>query len=634
MDYRYWNIIDELPESGYKAAAGIGEVLGISEKTVRTRIHDLGNLLEGSGAEIEPKPRYGYSLKVRDRQRWEEFCRGRYERKEEVPSDSNERVEYILAMFLNQPGYIKLETLSEFLFVSTKTLTNELKQVEYILRHFDIRLIRRPHYGICAEGKEFHKRCCILQNFYLSQNPFWGIPKKQEAEVGRIAESLLGLSKAAGIKFAETSFQNTVLYIYLSISRMRKKLYITEEIPPEASLDVEKEMGIARELYREAGDKNMAVPEGEIFYAGIYIAGKRILGNEKGNQGNIVASEKIDGLISRILEEVYLTYQVDLREDLNLRIMLIQHLRPMEIRLKYGIPVEFNMEEDIKGKYFLAYTMAQLAVKALSEAYGKELPENEMLCIAMYFAMALEEQKSPVKRKNHILLVCVSGKASSRMLAYRFQKEFGEYIESLSVCGMYEFEHMDLTDTDFIFTTVPIYKSIAVPILEIHDFLGNSDIMSVRHFLQEGDLSFLNHFYRKELFFSEVPGEDRAEVIHELCMRIGQAAKLPEGFEESVLLREQYGATDFGNLAAIPHPCRIMTEETLVAVAVLKKEITWSVNPVRVVILTSLKEEKSDETQKFYDITAKFLSDKDAVASLVKDPSFETFGKLVTALKR
>jgi len=109
---------------------------------------------------------------------------------------------------------------------------------------------------------------------------------------------------------------------------------------------------------------------------------------------------------------------------------------------------------------------------------------------------------------------------------------------------------------------------------------------------------------------------------------------IPDGFEESVLEREEFGATDFGNLAAIPHPRYVMTRETVVAVAVLEKPILWSSNMVQLVVLTSLNEEDDEETQQFYEVTAAFLSDKEAVEALIREPVFENFEKKITALKR
>ena len=41
-----------------------------------------------------------------------------------------DRFHYLLALFLRDENYHKIETLSETLWVSTKTLSNELRQVE------------------------------------------------------------------------------------------------------------------------------------------------------------------------------------------------------------------------------------------------------------------------------------------------------------------------------------------------------------------------------------------------------------------------------------------------------------------------------------------------------------------------
>ncbi len=633
MDNRLWLILDGLSQE-YKTSKQIGEELGISEKTVRTRLRELEKEISGKGAKVCSKPRYGYRLEVDEPEIWNQFKGGRYKEQRGVPVDSRERVEYMLALFLNRPDYRKLEDLSEFLYVSQKTLTNELKRVEYILDCFDLKLERKPYYGIRAEGKEFNKRCCMLENFYLPKNlkSLWEVHGKREKENDIIGGILLELTREYGMRFTEIAFQNTVLYISLSISRMKKGMFIEEDVQPEKQ--VGREMELVEKLYERLVSPELKVPPVEIHFTGAYIAGRRILELDREYGENAVATKEMDNLISEILEEIFLTYSLELRDNLNLRIMLIQHLIPMEIRIRYDIPVENVPDHQVKEKYILAYSMAQLAATILSKHYKEEMPEDEVACIAMYFAMALDEQKMLKKRRNRILLVCISGKASSRLLKYRFQREFEEYIESLQICGMHELEQVDLREIDFIFTTVPIFKKVSVPIMEIHDFLESGEIMSIRHFLQVGDMEFLNKFYRRELFFSDVSGSNREEAIHEICVRMAQVVWIPEGFEESVLEREQFGATDFGNLAAIPHPRYSMTKETVVAVAVLRQPVFWSSNQVQLVILTSLKEVDDEDTQKFYEITAEFLSDKEAVEGLIKEPVFENFEKRITALKR
>ncbi len=484
MENRLWVLLDVLSEE-YKTSKQLGEELGVSEKTVRTRIRELEEAIEGCGALICSKPRYGYCIRVEEPGGWEAFKAKRYKDESRIPLDSGERVDYMLALFLNRPDYRKLEDLSDFLYVSSKTLTNELKRVEYILECFSLRLERKPYYGIRAVGLEFDKRCCILQNFYLPKKSFWIHGERYEQEQDVIAGALLELTRKYDMRFTEIAFQNTVLYISLSISRMKKGFFIGRTMSPIPDRRIRREAELAAKLYErldvEAVHK-IHMPWEEIYLTGVYIAGRRILNLDRDSgENNLVATAQIDSLVSRILEEIYIGYGVELREDLNLRIMLIQHLIPMEIRVRYNIPVENVPDRQIKEKYMLAYSMAQMAAAQMTEHYKREMPEDEVLCMALYFAMALEEKKTMRKKKNRILLVCVSGKASSRLLQYRFQREFGEYIDSLEICSVHELEQVDFKQVDFGFTTVPIYRKVSVPIMEIHDFLESGEIMSIRH---------------------------------------------------------------------------------------------------------------------------------------------------------
>lgn len=629
MNYRLWEILDHLTESEYKKAEYLGEKIGASEKTIRTRIKELNESITPYGAKVIARPRYGYCLKITDNQIWDEFVKSRYQKKDVIPADSKERTDYLLAVFLNRTEYVKLEELSEFLFISAKTLSNELKKVEYILEQFEIVLVKKPHYGIRASGKEFDKRRCILQNFYKISGSFLGMNEEQEKLTKTIAEKLLFHIREYQVKFSEMAFQDTVLYLYVSITRMRKGIYIQEQKLDE-EMKEQKEFLLVRSLYQELLKKeNFIAAEVEIYYAGIFISGKQFIDGAPEYSSNFVISEKTDKLVTEILEEIYAAYNIELRDDLNLRFRLIQHLMPMEIRLKYGILIEQSIAEEVKKKYFLSYTMAQQAAGILAKAFEKEISEEETACLALYFSLSLEEKKIQEKRKKNILLVCVSGKASSQLLMYHFKNEFEEYIQSLHVCGMYEFENYDLKDVDFIFTTVPIYKKVSVPIMEIHDFLESGEIIMIRNVLRVGNFSFLEKFYAPKHFYTDIEGTTREEVLLEICRKIGEQTKLPEGFYEAVMERETIGATDFGNMAAIPHPCRIMTEETIVAVAILKSPINWSTHMVQVVILTSLSAKKDEDTQKFYEVTTKFLSDKVAVTSLVENPRYEHLNTLL-----
>ncbi len=153
-----------LSEHEYQTAEALGESLGVSSKTVRNQLKNLNELLSDFGVYVESKHGTGYRLVVEDTERRKEL-EAMMQKKElqesGIPNSSEERVEYLLEYLLNTDGYVKLDELSEMLYISKKTLTGNLKEVENLLKEYHLCLQRKPNYGIRVEGREFDRRLCI-----------------------------------------------------------------------------------------------------------------------------------------------------------------------------------------------------------------------------------------------------------------------------------------------------------------------------------------------------------------------------------------------------------------------------------------------------------------------------------------
>ena len=241
--------------------------------------------------------------------------------------------------------------------------------------------------------------------------------------------------------------------------------------------------------------------------------------------------------------------------------------------------------------------------------------------------MALEERENQAEKKN-VLLVCASGRVSSQMLLYQLKKEFGNYLDQVFVCNVYELEDFDLTGVDYVFATVPIYREVPVPDIEIHDFLEYGDLLAARRTLENGDRQFLLEFYRREFFFPHVKGSTREAVIEEMCREIRRYYPLPEEFASSVLEREELGATDYGNQVAIPHPSRVIVDRNIVAAAVLEEPVKWSGNQVRLVVLVALTNSMEERVQRFYEITSRVLLSPEKVGEIIGSRRYETLLKV------
>jgi len=373
----------------------------------------------------------------------------------------------------------------------------------------------------------------------------------------------------------------------------------------------------------------IADTQAEMMYIAVFIAGRRILGDESKLQANPVVMKAVNELSALLLDCIQRVYNLNFRENLNVRIALYNHLATFHIRMMYGIPMPNPILDEVKQNYPFAFAIAQRAMVELEQFYQRKIPEDETGYFAIILEMALESLKENIEKKN-ILLVCMTGKSSSRFLAFRFRNEFEVYINRLDVCSMYEFEQYDLHDTDYVFTTVPLHTAAKIPIYEISNFLDESDILQVRRKLEQGSVDFLRRYYRQELFFPHIQAGTREEALRQICHQMAQVYPVPEEeFCASVLAREQMGGTDFGNNVAIPHPEECFVKENVVCVAILDKPIRWSANTVQLVILAAIYDSASAQAQKFYQLTSSLISDRVRVKRIIAKQEYEHFMKLL-----
>ena len=435
LDAKLADLLEGLSESEYVPSQALAGHCGISDRTVRTRVQELREELERNGATIESRQRYGYCLVVQDRQKYQIWLKDEHARMQEaVPNTVEDRFHYLLALFLRDENYHKIETLSETLWVSTKTLSNELRQVEFALGHYNLTIERKPHYGMRVTGSEFDKRKCCMD--YLIQSCYAEERAKTKL-TPRIGEVLLDVILRQRIKFSEAAFQNIVSYLYIACLRGREGNVI-RQAPENQQLRVRntQEYSVAQTLVQKLREVEVEIADtqAEMMYIAVFIAGRRILGDESKLQANPVVMKAVNELSALLLDCIQRVYNLNFRENLNVRIALYNHLATFHIRMMYGIPMPNPILDEVKQNYPFAFAIAQRAMVELEQFYQRKIPEDETGYFAIILEMALESLKENIEKKN-ILLVCMTGKSSSRFLAFRFRNEFEVYINRLdAVC--------------------------------------------------------------------------------------------------------------------------------------------------------------------------------------------------------
>ncbi len=613
----------------YRTAAQLSRLLGVSEKTVRLGIHELNDQSQVHGAEVTSKARYGYRLNILDPEKLQTYQRN-FEESQRVPENAQERSEYLLVYLLQRQDYVKLEELCDFIYVSKTTLSACLKTVEATLRRYNLSIERRPNYGLKVQGEETGIRH-LLSDHFIKRHSLRDVDiSHQQAEVSWLAAQVQRLLTKYDVHLSEMAFENFVNYAYVACKRMRGGFFLN--MPKENRMELGiKEQAFLEELLVKLEDQyDIDIPPDEEQYLLLYLAGKRMIGNVVENDSNFIIHEETDRLAVEMLKLVGREYHIEFQNNFEMRMTLNQHLVPFDVRIRYDIPLKNPILEEIKKKYSLAYQMAIVGGKVLRDHYQKEISEDELGYFALIFQLALEKWQTP--GHSSILVVCSTGKGTSRLLKFKYEQEFADFLKDIYVCDLLGLETFDLTKIDYIFTTVPITRKVNVPIVEVGMFLGEDDIRRVTEVLKFGsNEDIIRRYYGPERFFSHVKTESKEETLRWLCDIIGKQEQVDDNFYELVLERETYVQMDYGNLIALPHPNQIASEESFAYVAVLEEPIEWNNLKVQVVILISIgrSADKEKERQRFYETTARFALSEEAVSRLLENPEYENLARLL-----
>lgn len=618
-DIKLIDIIDAHPDID---PVDLAERFSVSDRSVRTYVRKTNEAL-GSCAQIEKRRGGGYSLRVLNASAFAALrARDAHAGQDAVPTTPEARVDYLLNDLLSRADWITVDDLASILFVSRNVITSDLRQVAATLERFGLVLEKRPHYGIRVTGPEMSRRLC-LANLTLDCIIGTGGSASLDVIARCVSESLA----EEDFQINSAAYQNLLVHIAVAVERIRANCYVPMEpehlermrSTPEYLIAKKVAAAVERELAAE-------LPEEEIGYIAIHLAGKQTLYTPGSDaDANLVISDEVWNVVSRMLEMVWNAFHFDFRNDLELRMNLARHIVPLSVRLRYRMRIDNPLLSDIKQRFPVAYSMALESSCILAEEYGNALSEDEVGYIALAFALAIERQKSERPRKN-ILVVCASGQGSARLLEWRYRQEFGTWLDRIETCDVAHVASRDLTGIDYVFTTVPLERKLPVPVCEVKYFLDDEDVNSVRRILsgEAAAAAPLAAYFDERLFLGALDAEDKDGALDALCARVAEVHDVPGDFRALVQRREELAQTCFGDLVAMPHPVTPVTTSTFVAVAVLNHPVSWNGQEVRAVFLVSVSSLRDQKLDAFYRGMARLLTSREAIQKLVSNPDFAT----------
>lgn len=617
LSKREKQILIYLEDESFLSAQSIANKLGISSRTVRSDIVSINQKMNGI-AEIVSFSGVGYQLCIKDENSYRKTLN---QSQQDIPETPEDRVNYILSLFLKQDGYIKVEDLAHKLYQSERTVSLDLQEVRNRIAKYNLKIINRPKYGMLLQGDEKKQReleSDVLQ--YTKQ-------KQQELRQEKIADILKNVLAEHDFILTEFAFTNLVMHLSITIDRIRqdKLIYMSEDSFNE--LKDSKVYLIAEDIAHsiETGF-NCVIPESECAYISMHLLGKRLHSTNE----NTVIPREYSVFVHNQLDHLSEEYHIDFAKDLNLQLALSVHMIPLAYRMKYDLRMKNPLLDQIKTNYTHAYIIAKTFSHALSDYFKKSLSQDEIGYLALHFNLSMEKELKDIRKKN-VILVCATGLGTAKLLEHQYREQFGNYLNTLVCCDAGSLANQNYNDIDFIFTTVPIHVPVPVPVIEVGFILDHSQINKIESSMNE--VSSMEKYFRNELFFCDLEADTPKEAIRFLIHEAEKFHSLPENFETLVMQREELFPTAFDNGVSLPHPYKVCTQETFGCVALFKEPILWGDKPVKMVFLISLSNIDDADIQKFYGRLSKLLVSDTLLNEVYTKKSFTALLEILNSLE-
>ncbi|WP_041557111.1 BglG family transcription antiterminator [Carnobacterium sp. 17-4] len=322
--------------------------------------------------------------------------------------------------------------------------------------------------------------------------------------------------------------------------------------------------------------------------------------------------EEIRNLIQRVSEGI----QVDLTQDSRLEEDAIIHLYQLNLRVEAHTTIVNPLLNEIKQNYPALYGIVWFALNDFCKPYQIDISEDEVGFIAIHFQAAIERKKELSK----IIFVCPNGIGTSSFVSAKIRRILPE-IDSIETTSIAKLKHLDLSDVDFIISTVDIKES-RKPVVRISPMVTTRDMKRIMNYYI--DLIIDNEKYQfekqdlpekiklllsKNIFFGDF--QSKKEALNFLIEnKYFSSTNTKNKFINSIYEREEIQSTYLDNGFAIPHGNPKLVEETNISILVLDKPILWGNQKVDIIILLMIREEEVKEIEPVMKLVMQGIEDK------------------------
>lgn len=432
-------------------AAKLAEQLQISKRTIFRELDHIDSSLEKYGLKLERKARTGFEL-MGGSQEKQKLLAELQKSDHFDPRNREERQQKLLLAMMKEDELQKLFYYADMLQVSEPTVSKDLETLEEWFQRQNILLLRRAGFGVGLVYKEedFRKALLAYASKYQDQSFI------DQAIYDKVTYFVKSTGKEIIDKLTSYSVKNFLLYIAISVERIKKHKYISEiikttEIQHPKNYEFVYNLAVIMEK-----EFKICIGKNEVYALYIFLQGCKYQYIQREGECIMIGSEKIN--IKDMIYEMANAFDpaaaYELKDDADFMEGMIAHLQPTITRLIHRIPIKNPLLEQTKQSYPEVFEKAKDAGKVMERVLSCRMPEDEIGFLTLHFggAMMRLDHKKRNRQVVDVGIVCSNGIGISILLSSKLRHHFGDQIRTQII----ETRNIKDAEVDFLVSTFTI----------------------------------------------------------------------------------------------------------------------------------------------------------------------------------
>lgn len=400
-----------------------------------------------------------------------------------VPQSKDERHALLTLLLIDNDEMQKLYYYANALSVSEATISLDMDFLQQKLSAYGLHLDRIKGQGALLSGRESDMRQCISALLTEQKDPKefiqkYGYPSAYAASGVRKLMREHWLTKLDWM--TEDSLRVLELQLIVMVDRVHK-LHVLEGHPDRVP-------GLPQKLADQICDSiesafSLQLPAAERAAIGVLIQSCRAKSRNPLDINDDAALSYVKRLAFQMIDafDPQLSPTLKLNEDLVNGLSV--HLWSALARLKNGVHLRSEMQEQIQANFPTVFEKSRATAEVLRRELQVEVPESEIAFIASHFGAAMMHLEEGSYRKTilKVGIVCVAGIGVSYMMSSQVSRNFkGELNVVISEWN----SPQEWDELDLLISSVPLEYD-RCPVIVVEHILTAENYMTIRQTIQD-----------------------------------------------------------------------------------------------------------------------------------------------------